>query len=73
MTEKKHSESSTDVIDVSKLLKTQLNHFFSKNSFWYCFTIFELYCLLMFIPEHAKDMWPKIMDCLTPDVQNGVI
>ena len=58
---------------VHRPLKTQLNHFFTKDTFWYCFTWVQMYALMRFLPQNAKDVWPKIMECLVPDVQNGEI
>ena len=74
--DKKESKSSTPEkkqIDVALILKTQINHFFTKDTFWYCFTWLEVYLLMSFLPGHAKEVWPKIMGCLVPDVKDGVL
>jgi len=28
---------------------------------------------MSFLPGHAKDIWPKVMGCLVPDIKNGEI
>lgn len=71
--DEKAKVSEKKQMDVALILRTQINHFFTKSSFWYCFTWVEAYLLMSFLPGHAKDIWPKVMGCLVPDVQNGVI
>ena len=64
---------SANQLNVGRILGIQVDHFITKDTFWYGVAWAQAIFIFWYWPRQARDVWPKVMACLNPDVQNGVI
>ena len=72
-TEKNQLTDKDRFLDVNRILNIQIDHFMSKNNFWYTIAWMQTLVLLTAWPKIARAIWPSFLECLTPNVQDGVV